>query len=203
MTMKIFRKFLEKFDKCLLEGLTVIVLAILGFVYWWRKPYETVPLWAFIVVSFLAYIICLIVYAVYSVLIEREREEKETILKFPRVKYLQIRTDTRYGRKIIFLMEKHEFFAQGHYVTIAHCDDKNGIETMLGIGYIENITEQGDRQIILVRSFNDDHAMNIIAGLSNTRKCISAIRIMPSIPHSYIDLSYSTDRETEDWNNIE
>lgn len=169
------RSFLEKIDKVILGGITVVIIFLLGFLWWIFSPQDTVPMWLFSLVIIIGYASCIVVYALSA------KNTKVTYV-LPKVK-----TIWRSESKIIFLLEKNELFSQGAYVTIAYQDDDDSIETTLGLGYVETINSQGNMQIVFQRIVDSSQVNEIILSLSDKKQSRNAIKIKPTVSKNYVE----------------
>ena len=158
----------------LLSGITVAVTFILGFLWWIYQPSDQVPMWLFSVCFILFYIVCMILYALLS------RENAPSLLS-PRVISIK-----KYGEKQIIVLEKNELFRQGLYVTITYQEEKEEAEILLGLGYVETVTNSGLIQVIFERQEGNEQAKAVIASLEDTRRCKEALIIGIAVPKRLI-----------------
>lgn len=124
------KKFLEKIDKILAGSTMVIVGSILGFIGWIYKPNDTIPIWILYIVVFFAYVSCVVIYVT-------SKKDVKTIYILPKV----LETHNFKGN-IVFVVEKNELLAQGHYVTIAYKEKGERFEQVVGLGYVETQCEE-------------------------------------------------------------
>ena len=169
------KEFLENIDKVVLGSITVVVIFLLGFLWWIFSPQDSVPMWLFSIVVIIGYVSCVVVYAL-SV------KSKKITYILPKVK-----TIWRSESKIVFLLEKNELFSQGAYVTIAYQDDDDSIETILGLGYVETINSQGNMQIVFQKIMDSSHVDEIILNLSNKKQSRNAIKIKPTVSKKQVE----------------
>lgn len=169
------KEFWKNIDKAVLGGITVVVVFLLGFLWWIFSPQDSVPMWLFSLAVIVGYASCIVVYALSA------KSTKVTYV-LPKVK-----TIWRSESKITFLLEKNELFSQGAYVTIAYQDDDDSIETTLGLGYVETINSQGNMQIVFQKIVNSSQVNEIISNLSNKKQSRDAIKIKPTVSKNHVE----------------
>lgn len=162
-------EFWSKVNKVVLGGITVVVVFLLGFLWWLFGPQDTVPMWAFSLAIIIGYGVCVVVYALAS-------KDAEVTYVLPKVK--SIRHDES---KIILLLEKNELFMQGAYVTIAYQDEDDLIEIVLGLGYVETVNLQGNMQVVFISVADDSQVKKIVSEMSDKKSCRNAVKIKPTV----------------------
>ena len=174
------KDFWNKVNKVILGGITVIVIFLLGFLWWLFGPLDTVPMWLFSLTIILGYAVCIFVYAFAS-------KNVEVTYVLPRVKAIRHNEN-----KTVFLLEKNELFMQGAYVTIAYQDEDDAIEITLGLGYVETINSQGNMQIVFQTIVSDPQVKQIISTLSDKKHCRNAIKIKPTVRKASVEEDLNT-----------
>ena len=163
------KEFWNKVNKILLGSITVVVIFVLGFIWWLFEPQQNVPMWCLSMVIIICYVVCVVIYAYTT------KDVKITYV-LPEVKTLR-RTD----EKIIFLLEKNELFTQGADATICFQDEDDEIEITLGLGYVETINTQGNMQVVFIKEEQNPTAKEIISTLIDNKHCRKSIKIKPSV----------------------
>lgn len=169
------REFWKNANKVILGGITVVVVFLLGYLWWVFSPEDSVPMWLFSLAVILGYAACIFVYAFST-------KSTKVTYALPEVKAIRHREN-----KTIFLLEKNELFSQGAYVTIAYQDEEDSIETTLGLGYVETINSQGNMQIVFHRIVDSSQVNEIISNLSDKKQSRNAIKIKPSVSKNHVE----------------
>lgn len=163
------KKILKEVDKIILGSITSVMIFIIGFLWWMFEPNYKIPIWILFVIIVIYYIICIIIYAIFS-------SKKDTLVyRLPKVKNI-----VEQGEKIIFIVEKNELFSQGSYATICYQDDDDSLENILGLGYVQAINSAGFLQIEMISNLKDKN-------IKNTTVFRNSIKIKPSIYKELIE----------------
>lgn len=126
------------------------------------------PVWILFVVIIICYLACVIVYATSF-------GKHEIAFVLPKVKAI------RNANKLIFLIEKNQLYSYGSLVTIAYQNENDEIETILGLGYVEDINAEGNMQAVFKKQRNSQEVKEIIQSLKDDKQSKLAIKIKPSI----------------------
>jgi len=163
-------KIFKQIDKAILGSVSALVFFVLGFI-WWVFDYDfLVPMWVFSVVIILCYLVCIIIYAFFSV------QKDSGVYRLPIIKSIQ-----KSGGNIIFIIEKNELFNQGYYTSICYQSEEESFEVVLGLGYVQTINSAGYMQIIFEKVLDNEAVHNIIEKIDNSALYRKAIKIKPSI----------------------
>lgn len=165
----IFKKFFKQINKAMLGSLSVFVFFVLGFIWWIFDSDYLMPMWSFSLVIIGCYLICIIIYALCS------SQREPSIFRLPIVKSI-----TRINDKLIFIVEKNELFNQGYYVTICY-QEGDGLEIVLGLGYVQSVNSSGFLQIEMVEFLESSFNKELYSKIDNTSSFRKAIKIKPSI----------------------
>lgn len=164
------KEVFRQIDKVLLGSVSMFMFFILGFI-WWIFDYNTVvPMWILSAVIIVCFLICIIIYAVFST------RKVNTVYRLP-----EIRGIHKENYKIIFVVEYNELFNQGSYATICYQAEEEGLEIVLGLGYVQTINSQGLLQIVMEKLLDDQSVIDIYGKIENTSFYKKAIKIKPSI----------------------
>lgn len=169
------KDFWSRLNNVVLGGITVVVVFLLGFLWWLFGPQDTVPMWLFSISIIIGYSACVVVYALAS-------KNVEITYVLPKVKSIRHNEN-----KTIFLLEKNELFTQGSYVTITYQDEDDLIEIILGLGYVETINTQGNMQIVFRRVVDDPQVKKIISEMSDKKHHRNAIKIRPTVQQKFVE----------------
>ena len=161
--------FWKRIDKLLLGSVTFFVTFLLGFLWWICQPSDTVPMWLFSACIIICYVICIVIYAASP-------REKTVVYRLPQVRSIYRDTD-----RLIILLEKSDLFSYDSLATISYQNGNDELETILGLGRVENVNTQGNAQVVFVRQLESDRVREIINGLSDSKQSVRALRIKPSV----------------------
>lgn len=168
--------FWKRIDKTLVGGLTVVVFLSIELGRGIIGVERQVPIWWIYITILLSYLLHVIVYAVFT------RTKTETIYRLPKV--ISIIPPSKDRNSITFISEKNELFSRGALVSIYHQRSDDELETLLGVGVVENITEKGMLQVIFYKMMPE--AQSTIGNLGNTSRDVKAIKIKPTVDERFL-----------------
>lgn len=103
-------------------------------------------------------------------------KQSTTIYRLPTIKSIQKVNDAE-----VFIVEKNDLFNQGSYATICFQEDDEGLEIILGLGYVQSINSAGYLQIVIENLSTAKNAIDIYRRIENTEFYRKSIKIKPSI----------------------
>ena len=164
------KDFFKNLNGVLVGGLTVVVILVLSFLWWVFDFDYMVPLWIVCIIVIVAYIICIIIYGIFSLKKEVKIYRLPKVIKIVKAK-----------KSIIFIVEKNELFNQGSYATVCYQEDDEDIETVIGLGYVETINNKGYLQIKIEKKVNKKEVDDIFKKIEDKKHIKQTIKIKPSI----------------------
>ena len=170
------KKFFNQLNNAVLGGLSAFIFFVLGFLWWIFDANTLVQMWVLSAIIIVCYLICIIVYGICSI------KNDAPLYRLPAVKSIN-----KANSKLIFVTEKNDLFNQGSYATICYQDDEEGLEVVVGLGYVQTITSAGCLQIELLRIINSDTVKEIYDRIENKKTYRNAIKIKPSVYSEFIE----------------
>lgn len=167
------KKFFKHIDKILLSSSFGAVSLLLAFLWWKFDADYLIPIWILFLVVLICYMLFIIFYAVLSL------KQETLIYRLPCVKSICL-----HDGKIIFLVENNELYGQGAYVTICYQREKDDLETVLALGYVETKNSSGFLQIYVEKLSFEKRANQIMEKLENSDR--KAIKIKPTIYKEFL-----------------
>lgn len=171
----------ENIDKALLGATTLIVFFVIQFLCYIFNPNDLVPMWVVLAVVIVAYICCVIIYAIGKARVSPVQ------YVLPRISTYRILEG-----HIILIAEKNDLFSQQSLVTVYHQDSPNDLETAIAIGFVETINPQGNMQIRLIECLNQEMVQNVFKP-ELIHKPLHSIYVKPTISHEYLERRLSNE----------
>jgi len=165
------KKIWADIDKILVGGVTVVVVLIVGFLWYVYGSDTKISMGHLSLVIIVFYVACIVIYAIC-------KNKNTATFRLPRVRAIDKSDALR------FIVEKSEWYNTGALVSIYHQQPDTGMERPLGVGRVETITESGNSQIIFMPQNNEHN--DLIDKLQNNEKDCNAIKIKPTIQGAYI-----------------
>ena len=143
----------ENLDKALLGATTLIVFFVIQFLCYIFNPNALVPMWVVLAIVIVAYICCVIIYAIGKARVSPVQYVLPRISTF---RFLE--------EDIILIAEKNDLFSYQSLVTVYYQDSPNDLETAIAIGFVETINPQGNMQIRLIEYLNKKIVQSVFKG---------------------------------------
>ncbi len=164
------RKFFRNISNLIVGAIFVLVTFALSFIWWVFEPNTTVPLWVLSIVIVVFFLIILIIWAVFTT------KKEPSVYRLPKIKSME-----KLQNKYILIVEHNDLFGQGSLATISYQTDEESVEMLLGVGYVESISNNGNLQIEILPSKNNPDAQKILKATMNTKSYKKVIKVKPSL----------------------